>query len=435
MNNTEEKKIGVVSLTALVTGNMIGAGIFLLPSAMARLGSLSLVSWIFTTLGSLFLAFVFSKMSTMIPKTGGPYAYAHAALGNPLGFQTAYCYWINAWVGNAAIVLAGMGYLSVFFPSLGDPKMACLAAIAVVWLFTWINLRGIQTASIVQLVTTIMKLLPIIFIAIFGWFYFKVENLTASANVTTPPIGTFDLLTQGATLTLWAFIGLECATVPAGAVKNPTKTIPIATILGMLIAAACYISGSVVIMGMIPNEILQNSLYPFADAAQMIFGDWGKWLIAFGAAVSCLGALNGWILVQGQIPMAAADDHLFMKIFAHRNQKGVPSYGLIITSVLISLLLFLTLSPDLVKQYKLIILIATLATLISYLYTPVAEIILLRKGGFPFSRKSIFVASIAILYSLWAIVGAGTEVLAYGAVLVLSSIPLYIFVARNNHNH
>jgi len=428
----EEKKLGVVSMTALVTGNMIGAGIFLLPSAMARLGSLSLVSWIFTTLGSLFLAFVFSKMCTLIPKTGGPYAYAHAGLGNALGFQTAYCYWINAWVGNAAIVLAGMGYLSVFFPGLANPMTACLVSIAVVWFFTWINLKGIQTASLIQLITTIGKILPILFIAIFGWFFFHAEYLTQSVNVTTPHLSSFDVITQGATLTLWAFIGLECATVPAGSVKNPTRTIPIATILGMLIAAGCYIASSVVISGMIPNEVLQNSLSPFADAAQMIMGDWGKWLIAFGAAVSCLGALNGWILIQGQIPMAAADDHLFLKVFAHRNKKGVPSYALIITAILISLLLLLTVSPDLVKQYKLIILIATLATLISYLYTPVAEIVLLRRGTFPYSRKSIIVAAIAIIYSLWAIVGAGTDVLAYGAVLVLSSIPLYIFVSKKD---
>lgn len=428
--DNEEKKLGVVSLTALVTGNMIGAGIFLLPSAMARLGSLSLVSWIFTTLGSLFLAFVFSRMSVMVPKTGGPYAYAHAGLGNALGFQTAYCYWINAWVGNAAIALAGMGYLSIFFPSLSNPAMACFVSIAVVWLFTWINLKGIQTASIVQLATTIGKLLPIIFIAIFGWFFFHGEYLTKSVNVTSPPLSAFDVITQGATLTLWAFIGLECATVPAGSVKNPTRTIPIATILGMLIAAGCYIASSVVISGMIPNDVLQNSISPFADAAQMILGDWGKWLIALGAAISCLGCLNGWILIQGQIPMAAADDHLFLKVFAHRNSKGVPSYALIITAILISLLLVLTISPDLVKQYKLIILIATLATLISYLYTPVAEIVLLRRGGFPYSRRTIIVAAMAILYSLWAIVGAGTEVLAYGAVLVLSSIPLYIFVTK-----
>lgn len=426
----QEKKLGVVALTALVTGNMIGSGIFLLPSAMARLGSLSLVSWIFTTIGSLFLAFVFSRMSQLIPKTGGPYAYAQAGLGKVLGFQTAYCYWINAWVGNAAIALAGMGYLSIFFPTLANPLWACIASIVFVWLFTWVNLQGIQFAGIVQLITTIGKLIPLVFVGFAGWFFFHPEYITQSVNVSSPPLSNFDIITQGATLTLWAFIGLECASVPAGSVKNPTKTIPIATILGMLIGAGAYIAGSVVIMGMIPNETLQNSISPFADAAQIIVGDWGRWLVAIGAIISCLGALNGWTLIQGQIPMAAADDNLFLKVFGHRNKKGVPSYAMIITAALISLLLLLTVSPDFVKQYKLIILIATLATLVSYLYTPVAEVVLLRSGEYPASRKSLFVAAVAIIYALWVIIGAGTEVLAYGAVLILSSIPLYIFVTR-----
>lgn len=426
MENNEEKKLGVVALTALVTGNMIGSGIFLLPSTMARLGSLSLVSWIFTTIGSLFLAFVFSRMSTMIPKTGGPYAYAHAGLGNVLGFQTAYCYWINAWVGNAAIALAGMGYLSVFFPALANPLFASLVAIGFIWVFTGFNLGGVQSAGIVQIVTTILKLIPIFFIAIFGWFFFHSEYITQSLNVTTPQISSFDLITQGATLTLWAFIGLESATVPAGSVKNPTKTIPIATILGMSIASIAYIASSVTIMGMIPNDVLQNSVSPFADAARIIFGQWGAWIIAIGAAVSCLGCLNGWILLQGQMPMAAADDHLFLKVFAHRNKKGVPSYALIITSILITCLLLLTVSPDLVKQFKLIILIATVATLVPYLYTPVSELILFMSGGYSYSKWSVFFAIAAMVYSFWAIVGAGEDVLSYGALLILSSVPLYL---------
>ena len=397
---------------------------------MARLGSMTLVSWMFTTVGSLFLAFVFSRMSVLIPKTGGPYTFAHAGLGNALGFQTAYTYWINAWVGNAAIALGGMGALSAFFPGLANPKIACFTSIAVIWVFTLINLRGVYAAGVVQLVTTIMKLAPIFFIAIFGWFFFHVEYITQSANVTQPHLSTFDLITQGATLTLWAFIGLECATVPADSVKNPKRTIPIATILGMSIAAVCYIAGSVVIMGMLPNAALQHSISPFADAAQIIFGNWGKWLVAFGVGVACLGALNGWILIQGQIPMAAADDHLFLRIFGRRNKKCVPHYGLIIGSALTSALLLLTISPDFVDQYKLIILLATIAALISYLYTPVAELVMIRQGLIPFSRKVVVFSTVAILYAFWAIMGAGTEVLAYGALLILSSIPLYIFVAR-----
>lgn len=429
----ESKKIGVIPLTALVTGNMIGSGLFLLPSTMATLGSLSLLSWIFTTIGSLFLAFVFSRMSIFIPRTGGPYAYAHAGLGNVLGFQTAYCYWINAWVGNAAISIAAMGYLSVFVPVFAHPVVACFAAIAFVWLFTWINLYGVHTASLVAVVSTILKLVPILFVGIFGWFFFHSEYITSAINVTTSPkLSSFDLITQGATLTLWAFLGLESGTVPAGSVKNPTRTIPIATILGMSISAFVYIITSVVIMGMIPNEVLQKSVSPFADAAQIIFGDWGKWLIAGGATIACLGCLNGWVLIQGQIAMAAAEDHLFWKIFAHRNRRGVPSSALMITSGLISLLLILTISPNLVNQFHFIILIATLASLVPYLYTPVSELILYMKGSMPMTKASILVAIIAILYSLYGILGSGQEVQACGALLLVSSIPLYLLIFRRD---
>lgn len=425
--NDKEKKLGLISLTALVTGNMMGSGMFLLPSTMARLGSGSLLSWIFTAIGSLLLAIVFSRMSALIPKTGGPYAYVQASLGDFMGFQTAYLYWVNVWVGNAAIAVAAMGYLSVFFPILSEPLFACITGIGCVWVFTFINLCGIHTAGFIQLITTIVKLVPIGLISLVGWIYFHPSYITTSFNVTHDPhLNAFELITQGATLTLWCFIGLECATVPATAVKNPKKNIPLATLLGTSIAAVIYFLSFTVIMGIIPNDVLQHSVSPFADAAQIIFGDWGKWMIAVIAVIGCLGTLNGWILIQGQVPMAAADDHLFLKIFGHRNKNGVPSYGLIITSVLISLLLLFTISPDLVKQFELIVLIAVVTSLITYLYTPVSELRLFLRGVFPYTKKSVIIAIVALVYAFWAICGAGFEILSYLALLLLSSAPLFL---------
>ncbi len=425
---SKHKQLGLGALTALVTGDMIGSGIFLLPSELARLGSLSLLSWVFTALGTVFLAFVFSKMSQLIPKTGGPYAYAKEGLGNVIGFQTAFSYWIAIWVGNAAIAIAAVGYLSVFFPSLTDPLIACFVAIAFVWIFTLVNLGGVHGAGVVQLVSTILKLIPIFFIGILGWFFFKGGYIAEAVNVAEPKMSNFQLITHAATLTLWAFIGVESATVPSGSVKNPKKTIPMATMLGALIAAVAYIASSAAIMGMVPNAKLQMSVSPFADAAEVIIGPWGKWLVAIGAIISCLGCLNGWILLQGQVPMAAAQDNLFLKVFGRVSKRGVPARGLVITSVLITLLLFFTLSPDLVDQFKITILIATLANLIPYLYTPVAEILTLKGASGKFETKAALVAILALLYSFWAIIGAGTQVLSYGALLLLISIPLYLFV-------
>ncbi|HAZ16211.1 MAG TPA: amino acid permease [Parachlamydiales bacterium] len=424
------KQLGLASLTALVTGSMIGSGIFILPAQLANLGSLSLLSWLFTTAGAFLLALVFSRMGRFLPKTGGPYAYARAGMGNLLGFQTAFSYWLSIWIGNAAMALAAVGYLSVFYPVLSKPYPACFTSIAFIWVLTAINLMGVHTAGIVQLITTILKLIPILLIGALGWFFFRSEHITESLNVTSPHLSGFNLITHGATLTLWAFLGVESATVPAGSVKNPTRTIPLATLFGTVIAAVAYISSSAAIMGMLPIHQLQKSVFPFADAAALLFGSWGKALVAIGAIISCLGSLNGWILLQGQIPMAAADDQLFLKIFSRLNKRGVPALGLIITSFLISLLLLLTISPDLVKQFQVLILLATFTSLVPYLYTPVSEILLLREEKGRLEKGTVCIAVVAMLYALWALVGSGTEILSYGALVLLVSIPLYLLSAR-----
>ena len=422
-----KKQLGLGALISLVAGNMIGSGVFLLPSNLAQLGSLSLVAWILTTLGTMLIALVFCRMSSIVTKTGGPYAYAQEGMGNAIGFQTAFCYWIAIWVGNAAIALTGIGYLSVFFPALASPWVACLATVAAVWIFSLLNLTNMSNIGLALNVLTVVKLLPIFLVGLGGWFFFHPEYLTASVNVAEPERSNFSLITHAATLTLWAFIGVESATVPSESVENPKRNIPLATLIGTGIAAIAYILSSTVIMGMLPNETLQTSVSPFADAAEVMLGEWGKWIVAVGAIISCFGCLHGWILLQGQIPMAASRDRLFPKIFGYKNKSGIPSYGVIVTSVLITLLLLLTVSPNLVKQFETIILIATFANLIPYLYTPVAEVIL---RNFNMSKKEWLIGILAIVYSFWAIFGAGKDVLSFGALLVMASIPLYLFVCK-----
>ena len=426
----EQKKIGVITLTALVAGNMNSTGIFLLPSSLARLGSLSLFSWIATTIGTMFIALVFCRISQMVKRTGGPYAYAQEGLGNVIGFQTAFCYWVAIWVGNAAIILTGVSHLAIFFPSISHPVLICIISIAFIWLFTIINLSGIKNAGFTTTILTIAKLVPLAMIIFAGWFYFRPELLADSLNVTKPHVSNFSLITQGATLTLWAFIGVESATVPSESVHNPKRNIPLATLLGAGIAAVVYIGSSVVVMGLVPNASLQTSGSPFAEAALVIFGEWGQTLVAIGAIISCLGCLNGWILLQGQIPMAAAGDGLFLKIFGKKNKHDIPAWGIIITSVFITILLLLTMSKDLVKQFQEIILMATLANLIPYLYTPVSEIILFVRRKVSMKKSTIFVAIVTILYSLWAIAGAGMDTLALSAILIMASIPLYLFTGK-----
>ncbi|MBN2690008.1 MAG: amino acid permease [Gammaproteobacteria bacterium] len=422
------KKLGLWTLTALVAGNMVGAGIFLFPANLASIGSISLYSWGFTALGAFLLAVVFSKMSLLIPKSGGPYAYARAGFGDFIGFQTAYGYWLSIWISNAAIALAATNYMAVFWPILQHPLPNCFVAIAILWVFTIINACGVRAAGVTQLITVILKFIPLLAIAIFGWFYFHPSYIVDSYNVTGQ--SNFHAVSEGAALTLWAFIGLESATIPVDLVNNPSRNIPLATFLGTLLAALVYILSSTVIMGMIPGVILAKSISPFAAAADMIFGHWGKWIIAIGAIISCVGSLNGWVLLQGQMPMAVADDRLFPKIFAKRSKKGVPVRGLIVTSLLITSFLLFTISPNLVEQFKFIVLIATLVTLLPYFYTSFAEIICLQHE-FGFKKAAhILVAILAALYVFWAIVGSGERVFFYGSILIFSGIPLYVLMIR-----
>ena len=257
-------KLGLCMLTTLVAGNMIGSGIFLLPSSLASIGSISLLSWCFTAVGAFLLAIVFSKMSLLVPKTGGPYAYAQAGFGQYIGFQTAYNYWVAIWVGNAAIALAMVGYLVVFFPGLHNPLASCLCAIAVLWLLTLVNIVGVRSAGMLQLVTTILKFLPLLLIALLGWTYFHPSYLTHSFNISGH--SNFRAFSHAATLTMWTFIGVESATVPAASVDNPRRNIPLATLFGTLIAAVIYIASSTALMGMLPANVLAASSAPHVHA-------------------------------------------------------------------------------------------------------------------------------------------------------------------------
>lgn len=422
--------LGLWMLTALVAGNMIGSGIFLLPAALAYYGSISLVAWIFTGVGAIFLALVFAKLSTLIPKTGGPYAYCREGFGDFIGFEVAYNYWIALCVGNAAIVVAFVGYLEQFLPVLHNSLWLSFGVkVASIWIMAFINILGIRNAGIVQLVTTILKMLPLILISIIGLFfihpeYFMFFNVTGKSN--------FAAFTGAATLTLWSFIGLESATVPAEEANRP-KDIATATILGTSIAAIIYIVSAIAVMGLIPPNILAHSTAPYADAARVIFGPVGGLLVAVGAIISCLGALNGWTLLQGQVPLAAARDGLFPKMFAKESKRfGTPVNGLIFSAGIITLLLVLTLNSSLVEQFTFIILLATLSSLIPYFFTALAELMIFIKIRQQFNSKRFFgssvIAIIAAAYAFWTIAGSGQEMVFYGCLIFLSGVPVYVWM-------
>ncbi|MBU1100284.1 MAG: amino acid permease [Bacteroidetes bacterium] len=423
-----KRELGIWTTTSIVVGNMIGSGIFLLPAALAVFGGLSIVGWLFTSAGAVLLALVFSRFSRMMPQTGGPYIYTKAGLGSFLGFLVAWGYWVSIWCANAAIAVAFVGYLAVFIPVLSTNYMlASLTALAAIWLLTIVNCMGVKKAGILQLVTTILKLVPLILISFFGLFYLNPDhfipfNLSGESD--------FTAITATAALTLWAFLGLESGTIPAENIKNPEVTIPRATLWGTIITAVIYIGGTAAVMGIISPEILAKSTAPFADAAKIIFGDSAQYLVAAGAVISCFGALNGWILLQGQIPMAAARDKVFPLIFGRVSERGTPVIGLIGSSILVTLLISLNYTEGLVDKFTFIILLATLACLVPYFFVSLSQIVLLLRAKANTPRKElikhIIIASLALLYSAWAIMGAGLEIIFWGTLLLIAGIPIYL---------
>ena len=428
-----KNKLGLWTSTSLVVGNMIGAGVFMMPAALASYGGISLFGWLFSAIGAFLLAKVFSNLSKLLPNAdGGPYAYTRSGFGDFAGFLIAWGYWISIWCTNAAIAVSLVSALSTFYPVLGTSAVAAVfTGLATIWLLTWINTLGIVTSGIVQLVTTILKLIPLLLVAIGGLFFIRASHFIP---FNTSGGSFFSAITTTATLTFFAFTGIECATIPSNSVDNPARTIPRATMLGTLIAMLVYILGSVSVMGVVPAKELQNSLTPFADAAVVIWGSSARYWISAGVVIAAFGALNGWILIQGQIPYAIAKDKLFPAVFGKVNKKGVPALGIVIGSALVSLLMTMNYTKGLVEQFRFLILLSTLMVLVPYLLSTAAYIIiriekrLLAGGGW---IGSVILALLAFAFSLWAIAGAGQETVYWGFIFLMAGIPFYILIYWN----
>ena len=433
----KSQKIGLLTATSLVVGNMIGVGIFVLPAVLSNYGSISLLGWIFTATGALILAKIFSNFSKIIvSKSGGPYVYSKAGFGDFVGFLVAWGYWIACWVGNGAIAIAIIGAASFFIPELATNSVLSVSlGLALIWIFTWINSRGIKESGKIQLITTIIKILPLLFIIVFGLFFFKLENFP-SFNLTGE--SNFSTLSAVATLTLYAFLGIECATIPAGNIENPEKTIPRATMLGTIITTALYILGTVVLFGILPLDILQNSPAPFAEAAKIMGGDYGGYFVAIGVLISGIGVLNGWILITGQISMATAKDDLFPDFLKKENKKGAPVNGFIVGGILSSMVMLMNFSEGLVEQFEFIVQLTVLVALMPYLFTAAsyALIVIEKKLHAKSWVKTFVLATLGFSYSVWAIYGSGAETVYYGFLLLLLGIPVYIYMKwiKNKEN-
>ena len=424
-----KKQLGLWTSTSLVVGNMIGAGVFMMPAALAKFGGISLLGWVCSAIGAFLIAKVFAHLSKLLPAAdGGPYAYSQKGLGDFAGFLVAWGYLVSVWCTNAAITVSFISALSTFIPALAtNPYLAIGTGLATIWFLSWINSLGILTSGILQLITTILKIVPIVLIGLVGLFYIQLNNfLPFNASGTS----TIAAITATTTFTFFAFLGIECATIPSGSVANSATTVAKATTLGTLIATLVYILGTVSVMGMIPAAALKNSVTPFADAAVIIWGQGAKYWVSAGVAISAFGALNGYILIQGQLPYAVAKDQLFPQIFMRKNDKGVPVYGIVISSIFVSVFMAMNYTKGLAEQFQFLILLTTSTILIPYIFCTASYLLMrLRVVGI---TKNIFtgaivLAALTFLFCIWIMLGLGYETVFWGFVLTMSSVPIYVF--------
>jgi len=411
-----QRPLGLWTATALVVGSMIGSGVFLLPASLAPYGASSLLGWGVTLCGAVLLALTFARLVRRWPRTGGPYVFAREGFGDAAGFIVAWSYWVSVWCGTAAIAVAFAGSIGAVWPPLtATPVRAAACALGGLWLCSAINLAGMREAGRMQVVTTVLKLLPLL---LFGgvalWF------VDASHYTPFNPSGESlpNAVQATVALTLWGFLGLEAATIPAGAIRDAERTVPRATVLGTLLAGLATILACTAVLGLLPADVVKSSQAPMADAARGLWGSAAGIGIALVATVSCLGALNGWVLISAQVPFAAARDGLMPKAFARENANGSPAFGVIASSTLASLLVLSNYSHSLVQLFTFSILLSTAATLLPYVVSTAAW---LRRG----ERKGRMVAALALLYSLYALLGTGRESLLWGAGLLVAGVPVY----------
>jgi APA family basic amino acid/polyamine antiporter len=425
-----KNQLGLWTTTSLVIGNMVGAGFFLLPSALASFGGISLLGWLLSGTGAMLIALVFSRLSRLLPGVdGGPYAYTRKGFGDFAGFLVAWGYWISCWTSNAAITVSLVGSLSSFFPVLArNPLVAVLTGLSAIWILTWVNTLRIKASGRVQLISTILKLLPLVAITIAGFFFIHWNHFIPFNRSGT---SSWTAILGVSALTLYAFLGVECATIPAGNIFKPEKTIARATMIGTAFTTLIYLFGTMSVMGILSAPELERSVTPLADAAVSIWGTPARYWMAAGVVIASLGALNGWILIQGQIAYAIAKDKLFPTVFEKLNKNVVPSTGTIISSVFVSLLMVMNFTRGLVEQFKFMLLLATLTTLVPYIFTTAAYVIIRMKTEKLSAKgwtQTLVPASLAFIFSLLAVIGAGPSTVFWGFVLLLAGIPVYVWV-------
>ncbi|AOP51454.1 transporter [Streptomyces lydicus] len=424
-------RMSLLTATCLVMGNIIGGGIFLLPASVAPFGTISLVALGVLTIGAIALALVFGRLAERHPHTGGPYVYAREAFGDFAGFLSAWSYWTMTWVSNAALAVAVVGYVHVLVPGHASPGTDLVVALVALWLPALANLAGTRYVGAVQLVSTVLKFVPLLFIAVIGLFFFDPHNLGSFHEGSGSALGG---MSAAAAILLYSYVGVESAAMSAGEVRDPERNVGRATVLGTLGAAVVYLLGTLAVFGTVAHDKLVASTAPFSDAVNAMFGGhWGGTLVAGAAVVSIIGALNGWTLMSAQSPYAAAKDGLFPAPFLIK-RRGVPTFGVLAAGVLASALTVINYFIGTGGVFNILVLITTFSATVPYLLAAGAQVYFLLTGRRDKVRPARFARDLVLAltafgFTFWLVAGAGYAAIYQGVLFLFAGILVYAWMA------
>jgi APA family basic amino acid/polyamine antiporter len=439
------RKLGLPQSTALVTGTIIGVGVFSLPYSLAGFGPISLVAVGVASVAALSFALLFAALSRRMPADGGPFAYSRSAFGNGIGFVNAWSYWIDACAGNAAIAVGWVYYVEHFVSKDGSDRVSILIALACLWFPAVVNLSGVRNVGAFQVVTTVLKFIPLLFLATVGLLFIDTANFSpwnTSGESSTSAIG------GAMAICLFTYLGVETAAVAAAKVRNPRRNIPRATVLGTLASAVVYMLSLTAVFGILPTAILSldENRDSYAVATNTILGGtWSGDLVAAAVIISGLGASNGWTMICGEMPRAAADDGLFPAAFTRTNWRGAPVVAIICSTLLASVAVLISFwGTEGSTVFTTLVLMTGITAAIPFGFSALAQIVWRvrdRRAGITTHvvrdvvvATAAFVAAIAYIYysrntgDSWYVVW-GPFLMAGGALLI--GVPVYLAQRRH----
>lgn len=429
MSTQKSNKIGVVQLTILTMVNMMGSGIIMLPTKLAEIGTISIVSWLVTAVGSTALAYAFAQCGMFSKKSGGMGGYAEYSFGKAGNFMANYTYGVSLVIANTAIAISAVGYGSELLNVTLSPISIALCTIFTLWLATVLNFGGARITGNISSFTIWGVIIPVVGICLIGWFSFSGEMYVSAWNPHNVP--TFEAIGVSISMTLWAFLGLESACANTDVVENPERNVPIAVLGGTLGAAVIYIVSTNVIAGIVPNLELANSTAPFGLAFAHMFEETTGKVVMGLMVMSCFGSLLGWQFTIAQVFKSSAEEGYFPAFFKKVTSKNAPIIGMVTITAIQSLLALMTISPSLNKQFNILVDLAVVTNVIPYLLSMAALMVLLKVEKVALNKAKIttFVAFIGSLYSLYALYAAGEQAMLYGSIVTFIGWTLYGFIS------